>query len=59
MTVRCTIPRASSSFIRSESSRSESSGIAWAISEKRNGPSISTRRIAPVQRRPTSSTASW
>ena len=42
MTVRSTIPRASSSFIRSESRRSDSSGTACAISEKRSGPSIST-----------------
>ena len=36
-TWRSTIPRASSSFIRSDSSRSESCGIAWAISVKRSG----------------------
>src|SRR5689334_3883084 len=59
MTVRCTIPRASSSFIRSESSRRESSGIACALSERRSGPSIRTRRIAPAQRRPSKPPASW
>ena len=58
-TRRSTIPRASSSFMRSDSSRSESAGTAWAISEKRIGPPWSiTARIAPVQRLPTSSTAS-
>jgi hypothetical protein len=58
-TRRSTIPRASSSFIRSDSNRSESCGIACAISEKRIGPpSISTTMIAPDQRLPISSTAS-
>jgi len=59
ITVRSTIPRDSSSFIRSDSNRSDNSGTDCAISEKRSGPSISTRRIAPVHRRPTNSTASW
>ena len=46
--------------MRSDSSRSDSAGTAWAISEKRIGPPWSiTARIAPVQRLPTSSTASW
>ena len=46
--------------MRSESRRSLSSGTAWAISEKRIGPwSSSTATMAPVQRLPISSTASW
>ena len=51
--------RFSSSFMRSDSRRSERSGTAWAISLKRIGrpDSSSTYRIAPVQRLPTSSTA--
>ena len=46
-------------FIRSDSRRSESSGTAWAISEKRKGPWSRTPTIAPVQRLPISSTARW
>src|ERR1700744_3859376 len=45
--------------MRADSSLADSSGTACAISEKRSGPSSSTLRIAPVQRRPTSSIASW
>jgi hypothetical protein len=58
-TSRATTPRASSSFIRSERRRSDSSGTACAISEKRMPPWSRTCRIAPVQRLPISSTASW
>ena len=59
-TWRVTTPRDSSSFIRSERSRSLSSGTAWEISLKRSGPpSRRTATMAPVHRRPISSTASW
>ena len=53
------MPSASSSLSRSESRRSERSGTSSRTSEKRSGPSISTNRIAPVQRLPISSTARW
>src|SRR3954452_11339130 len=48
--------------MRSESRRSLSSGTACEISLKRSGPpspSSSTATMAPVQRRPMSSTAAW
>src|SRR4051794_7673978 len=58
-TRRSTIPSASSSFSRSDNSRSDRSGTHSLISEKRAGPSSSTATIAPVQRLPTSSIAWW
>ena len=46
--------------MRSDSSRSDSSGTDWAISPKRSVVRrMSTLTIAPVQRRPMSSIASW
>jgi hypothetical protein len=53
------MPHASSSRRRIESSLSEICGIAWLISENRIGPPSSECTIAPVQRLPSSSTASW
>ena len=56
-TVRSTSAWDSSSLRRSESMRSERSGTAAAIEEKRSDPAcIRISRIAPVQRRPISST---
>ena len=61
LTWRSTIPRASSSFMRSDSSRSDRSGTAWAISREaqRAAAAAARRGSRPVQRLPTSSTASW
>src|SRR5665213_2522383 len=59
-TVRSTSAYDSSSLRRSESMRSERSGTAAAIVEKRSDPPcIRISRIAPVQRRPTNSIAWW
>lgn len=59
MTVRRTIPSDSSSRRRSVSKRSESPGTVASISLKHWGPCSIVLMIAPLQRRPISSTAWW
>ena len=58
-TMRSTMFAASSSFRRSESRRSLRPGTAWMMSVNRVAPMSIALRIAPVQRRPISSTAVW
>jgi len=59
ITVRRTIPSDSNSFKRSASMRSLRPGTVSHKSLKRVTPLNSARRIAPVQRRPISSTVRW
>ena len=58
-TRRATMPLASSSLSRIDSSRSEICGMPADSSEKRIGPESSECTIAPVHRLPSISTAAW